>query len=117
MPCRCAELAGGFATEERGMSTQKVVASICRNGIVRIDTKCGNGAIPLCYGPIPAVTSVVGLHCTLCYDGKGYKYSPVTLEADDNKALKMVVDLSRAMAEGVAFYSHQSPEFWTVDGS
>ncbi|MFV0423511.1 hypothetical protein [Oleidesulfovibrio sp.] len=90
------------------MSAQKVVASIYRNGIVRIDLKCADGALPLCSGSIRAVTSVVERHCNLCYDGKGYKFGSLALEDDDHKALEMVTDLSRKMTEDVAYNSFRN---------
>jgi hypothetical protein len=81
---------------------QKAIASVFRDGMVRIDFSCPEGALPLCFGKLSNVTDAVERHCNLCYDGKSYKLAGLALETDDDRALDMVREVSRRMIEELA---------------
>lgn len=84
------------------MGKPNVIASVFRNGIVRIDMKCREGALPLCSGPIDAVVDTVTSHCVLCYESVGYKFPKLQTIEDDSDALNFIDDISKQMRVDIA---------------
>jgi len=85
-----------------------VVASVFRSGMVRIDTKLAEGALPLCTGEMEEVVRAINRHCNLCYDNKSYKLSKVALAHDDEDAMRVVVSTSRIITEELAWEKNAS---------
>lgn len=81
----------------------RAVASVFRDGMVRVDTKLLEGALPLCSGEIDEVVRAITRHCNLCYDGQSYKLGEIVLEDDDEKAMQIVASISRKITEELAW--------------
>lgn len=84
------------------MSKQVVVASVFRDGVVRIDTSRRDGATVLCAGPIDVVVDVVSAYCVLCYRNVGYLLPKLATIVDDVEAMDFMADVAKQMQVDIA---------------
>jgi hypothetical protein len=96
--------AAGFNEDEAGgvMSKQTVIASVFRDGVVRIDNKCREGAAELCVGPMDVVVDVVSSYCVLCHRNVGYLLPKLPILEDDGEAVNFILDVSKQMQVDIA---------------